>query len=327
MTAPGTSPGTRNEVVVCTATDDGYAEMALELIASLRDFPEGRQVDVGLIDLGLTEAWRGKLAEAADKVEPGRWDIPLSARRVKGRDFLIGRICKLFLPDYFPGYETYVWIDSDAWLCDWAAMELLLRGSASKGFAAVPDDWETDRIKGALTLRHRWLPPIFKTPGFKHGHRAGLSTAELRALFRRKEFNGGVYAVRGDAPHWASFQANMRRLLSKRGRIFGSNQLALTMAVVLDRLPVAVLPYRVNYTGWPMADPATGRLVMPHLPHEPVGIMHLANRDAQRADRTVEDDLETPPDGSGAGGTLRRTIRYRPEDTAAAQASRKSAAK
>jgi len=81
-----------------------------------------------------------------------------------------------------------------------------------------------------------------------------------------------------------------------------------------------VLPYEVNYTGWPMACAQSGRLVMPQLPHRPIGIMHLAGRDAQRADRSVEDDLATPD-----GGTLRRTIRYRPQDTAAAVAARAAA--
>jgi hypothetical protein len=235
---------------------------------------------------------------------------------VKGKDHLIARVAKLFVNDYFPGHETYVWIDSDAWLCDWRAMDLLLAGAAQGRLAAVPDDWETDRIKGSLKLLHRWAPPVFRTPTFKHAQRAGLSRAELETLFRLKEFNSGVYALRADAPHWAAMQGHMRRLLSGRGRVYGSNQLALTMAVHLDGLPAAVLPYWCNYTGWPMADPQSGRLVVPHLPHEPVGIMHLADRNPQRQDPNHQDDLATPE-----GGTLRRSIRYRPEDTAAAQAA------
>jgi len=309
-----------SKTIICTATDDGYAEMALELIASIRDFPQGREVAIGTIDLGLGAEWRLRLAEASDAMPAGRWDIAFEESRVRGREWLIGRICKLFLPDYFPGFETYIWIDSDAWLCDWSAIDLLLKASARGGLAVVPDDWETDRIKGSLTLLHRWLPPVFRTPSFKHGRRAGLPTGELRRLFRAKEFNGGVFALRGDAPHWPAIQANMRRLVSGRGRIFGSNQLALAMAVHLDELPAAVLPYEVNYTGWPMACAQSGRLVMPQLPHRPIGIMHLAGRDAQRADRSVEDDLATPD-----GGTLRRTIRYRPQDTAAAVAARAAA--
>jgi hypothetical protein len=41
-----------SKTIICTATDDGYAEMALELIASIRDFPQGREVAIGTIDLG-----------------------------------------------------------------------------------------------------------------------------------------------------------------------------------------------------------------------------------------------------------------------------------
>ncbi len=308
------------DTIVVTATDDRYAPMALELIRSLRDFPQGQQVAVGVIGLACSPQVEAELRAAADAFEPGRWDIAVSARRFQGRERLIARVAKLFINTYFPGYATYVWIDSDAWLCDWSAMELLLAGAARGALAAVPDDWQSARIKGSLKLWHRWAPPVFRTPTFKHAQRAGLTTAELRRLFAVKEFNSGVFALRGDAPHWAAIQAAMRRLLAGRGRVYGSNQLALTMAVHLDGLPAAVLPYEVNYTGWPMADAASGRLVMPELPHRPVGIMHLADRDAQRADRAREDALETPQ-----GGRLTRSLRYRPEDTAAAQRGRAAA--
>lgn len=306
------------KVIVCTATEDRYSEMALELIASIRGFPESEILDIGVIDLGLSPDRRAQLAAACDELREGRWDIPFSARRRRGRDWLIGRICKLFLPDYFPGYETYIWIDADAWLADWSAIDLLLQGSAHGAMAGVPDDWRTERIDGVLTLWHRWLPPIFRTVSYKHARRGGLSGAELRRLFNCKEFNGGVFAMRGDAPHWPRIQEHMRRLVTGRGRVFGSNQLALIMAVYLDGLPAEVLPYECNFVGWPMACAKTGRLVSPYLPHRPIGIMHLAYRTAQRDNRDLEDDL-----GTTDGGTLRRTIRYRPEDTAAALAVRR----
>lgn len=303
----------RSRTVIVTGADDGYAPMALELIRSIRDFPEGQSLCVGVIGFGCREPVAARLRAEADFYVSGQWDIALSERRTRGRDWLMGRIAKLFINKYFPGFGTYVWIDSDAWVCDWSAIRWLLAGASRGALAAVPDDWQPERIGGTLKLAHRWLPPRFRTTTFKHARRAGLRTEELRRLFTVKEYNSGVFALRGNAPHWEAIQKNMERLLSGRGRVFGSNQLALTMAVHLDGLPAEPLPMEVNFTGEPMVCARTGRLVSPYLPHRPIGIMHLAARDAQRRDPLHLDTLRDT-----AGGTVRRSLRYRAEDTAAA---------
>lgn len=295
------------KVALVTAADDRYAPLALELIASIRaamPAVDRQRVEIAVISLGLGEAWRGRLAEAADRIAEGRWDLPLPERRRRGRGWLMGRIVKLFPPAYFPGCDLYLWLDADAWVADWSAVELLLEGARRGALAAVPDEPEPMRIHGSLKWRlGRW--PVFRSIAYKHGRRAGLPAAELRRLFDKKEFNSGAFALAGDAPHWAAIQGHMARLL-RRGRVFGSNQLALTMAVHLDGLPVQCLPARCNFTGLPKVCAETGRLVMPDLPHEPVGIMHLAGRDALRGDAAAEIELLDT-----AGRPRRAGLRYR----------------
>lgn len=295
-------------VALVTAADDRYAPLALELIASIRaamPAAERQRVEIAAISLGLGADWRERLAGAADRIVEGRWDLELPERRRRGRGWLMGRIAKLFPPSYFPGYDLYLWLDADAWVADWGAVELLLEGARRGALAAVPDESDPRLIHGSLKWRlGRW--PAFRSTAYKHGRRAGLPIAELRRLFDKKELNSGAFALAADAPHWAAIQGHMARLL-RRGRVFGSNQLALTMAVHLDGLPLACLPARCNFTGLPRLCAETGRLVMPDLPHEPVGIMHLAGRDALRDDAAAEIELLDT-----AGRPRRAGLRYRP---------------
>ena len=45
-----------------------------------------------------------------------------------------------FLPRHFPGYETYLWIDADAWLQDWRAVELYVAAACGDRLAITPGD-------------------------------------------------------------------------------------------------------------------------------------------------------------------------------------------
>jgi hypothetical protein len=133
----------------------------------------------------------------------------------------------------------------------------------------------------------------------------------LKEIGMARPLNSGVFALRAEAKHWVSIQRHFKTL-TRRGRIFGSNQLAYVMAVNLDKLPFNRLPAWCNFMGEPMLETGTQRLLMPHLPHEPVGIMHLANRGTLRNNphaKIILHDL--------AGQTHSSTLRYPldPENT------------
>ena len=44
-----------------------------------------------------------------------------------------------FLPDYFPGYDVYIWIDCDAWVQEQFALEWLFYTAASGALGIVPE--------------------------------------------------------------------------------------------------------------------------------------------------------------------------------------------
>ena len=302
-----------SRVTIVTSSDDRYAPLLFELIDSIRIHPQSKSLDVSVISAGMSEEVASQARERADNFAEGRWDLPVSERRYRGREWLKGRTVKVFLPDYFPGYDYYIWLDADCWVCDWRAIDLFLLGAERAGLAMGIDEVSADHRVAAKTT---WLfgrYPIMKTFGYKHSMRAYLPMRMVKRLTPITPFNGGAFALHRDAPHWKSVQGHLTRL-TKRARIFGSNQLAFVMAVELDGLPVEILPNWCNYIGVPKVCARTGRFVEPYLPHEPIGVLHLANKDDARLDPDWETDLLDTE-----GNTVRRTLRYRPEFVVADQ--------
>lgn len=292
-------------ICIVSAADDRYAPMLFELIDSLRAHPQGATVHIGVVSTGMSDAVKAQAEAKADSVVEGFWPDARCAKKARGRDWLLGRVVKLFLPESFPGHDIYIWIDADAWVCDWRAIDLLVEGARHGALAAVVEDRDPLKVEGRLKwLAGRW--PLLFTWSFKHARRARLPRDVVRRLTLIRPFNGGVFALRADAPHWQSARDHMARLV-RHARIFGSNQLALNLTHHLDGLPVQALPSTCNFIGRPKLCAERGVWVGPYVPHEPVGILHLADSD-MRLDAGLEEDFQDT-----TGGTVRTTLRYRPE--------------
>ena len=60
--------------------------------------------------------------------------------KVKGREWLKSQVSRAFLPNYFPGYKKYLWIDADAWVNSWDAIDLFFKGCENKKLAIVKNN-------------------------------------------------------------------------------------------------------------------------------------------------------------------------------------------
>lgn len=271
--------------IVVTGGDSRYCPLIRELIASLRALRPAEDCPVGVVDAGLTDEQKAALKADGVRVVTPPWPVDLPAHRVRDRVHLKANLAKLHLPAYFPGYDTVIWIDADAWVQDWEAIELLRRGAATGRFAIVAQFGRFAETE----LRLEWLFGRFarvRSILYKNARRAGLTGAECRALATRPTLNAGAYALKADAPHWEAFQRWQKRVL-KKGRLFTSDQLAMAGAIYLDGLPVELLPEWCNYIGPWRFDPDKRELVEFYLPNRRLGLVHMAGEDAMRADPSV----------------------------------------
>ena len=117
------------------------------------------------------------------------------------------QVSRAFLPDYFPDYKKYLWIDADAWVNSWESIELYIRGCENKKLAISTS---ADRSYGRV-LRAEWFFGSFakiKSQNYKHAKSSGFSEKISREVALKPHLNIGVFCLEVDAPHWVMRQKN-----------------------------------------------------------------------------------------------------------------------
>jgi predicted O-methyltransferase YrrM len=254
-----------SELAVVSGADANFFPLLRGLVGSLRDLDEGRGADLHIFDIGLTEPQRrwllvqGARLHRLPDAAPGRVNLPAHFRLLLLR-------CRI--PELLPGHQIYLWIDADAWVQRWEAIEAYAAGARRAGFAIVA---ETDPAydRRILQLAHA---PSFAAFGAEASER--LSRAGSR--------NAGVFAGRAGAPHWQAWRRRLEPKIAETGDpglLFLLDQTALSLVCTDGDLPVAELPATANWVAnlaLPMIADDGRELVRPLPPHEPLGIVHQA---------------------------------------------------
>ena len=265
------------KTAIVALSDSGYFHLLEELIDSILVFEESKNIDICVLDAGLTEDQIGKIKNKVYAIEKARWDIPVSSFKVKGKEWLKSQVSRAFLPNYFPSFDKYIWIDCDAWVQSWFAIELLSKASDNGKLGIVS---MSDRHTGRVA-RIEWFfrnLGFVKSQNYKHAKSSGFPEDICRHIALQPHLNIGVFSLEGSSPIWAVWQKNLEKALSK-GKIFGSEQVAMNISVYSDKVPVDVLPYYCNWI--PNADNTKfdsikDKFVEGYTPHHEIGIIHLA---------------------------------------------------
>ena len=292
MTGDGAAldPG---ELMIVSAADSGYFSLLRDAVLSVRALH--RTVAIGVLDLGLKadeQAWLGD--QAVRVVRPG-WDVDFPGRDRAPETFK-AQVARPFLPRHFPGYAMYFWLDADAWLQEWRAIELY-RAAAGRDRLAIT--LELDRAY----KRHYKRPKLFGMTLTWKTYREAFGWRVADRLGRNPTANVGVFALHRDAPHWQAWARIMTGVL-QRTRFFFAEQVALNYAIFAENLPANFLPAYCNWAvgdASPAFDAGRGLFVEPYAPHEVIGVMHLAGAD-QKTGVSRLDRLD--------GGTIETSLRY-----------------
>ena len=140
---------------------------------------------------GCSGAERRWLEEQGAVVVAPGWDLDFPDRDQTPR-YRQAQYGRPFLPKHFPGHDLYIWIDADAWVQDWAAVELFFRAAATGSLAIVP---ELDRAY--RNFFHAW-EEFHGVIG--EGYAAAFDAAMAERLVRHPLLNNGVFALRGRCP-------------------------------------------------------------------------------------------------------------------------------
>ena len=298
--------------VIVSLADANYFPLLEELIDSVKSFKQSENVAICILDAGLTEEQKKNISGKVDEIKSAEWDIEVPMHKVKNKDWLKSQVSRAFLPKYFPNYEKFLWIDCDAWVNDWDCIEHYFQ-ACNNGKLGIT---QTMGPGYKITSKVNWLfgkLAIIKSQNFKHAIKSKIPYDKARRLAFAPHINIGVFSLEKDSPGWKIWQNNLEQTL-RAGNIFGSEGLAINMAVYINNLKTEFLPLSFNWITsnlLPKFDESKNIFVEPYLPHYKIGIMHLAagiwkdNRD-MRFDKNIEIEIETLN-----GKKILKSLRYK----------------
>ena len=281
--------------VIISLADSNYFELLEELVDSIKSFKESENTAICILDAGLSDEQKKILSTKVDQIKSADWDIEVPGYKVKGKEWLKSQVSRAFLPKYFPNYEKYLWIDADAWVNSWEAVDLFLRGCENNKLSIATS---ADRAYGRV-LRAEWLFGSFariKSQNYKHAKSSGFSEKIARQVALKPHLNIGVFALELNAPHWNVWQKNLKLALNS-GKIWGSEQIAMNVTIYNNELDVEILPAYCNWTLIEALkfDKERNTLVEPYLPNHKIGIVHFAgkNNDQIRKNKNYISKIKT----------------------------------
>ena len=299
-----------NKAIV-TLADSNYFGMLEELVDSINIHPESKNISICILDAGLTLEQIKIIEKKVYKIEKAKWDIEIPNYKVAGKEWLKSQVSRAFLPNYFPEFNKYLWIDCDAWVQDWKCIDLYFKASENGKLGITQTMGPGYRIMSKVN----WLfgnLALIKSQNFKHARSSGISVLEARKIAFAPHLNIGVFSLDKDSVCWEVWRKNLKRTLSK-GKVFGSEGLAINLSVYVDNVSTEFLPLNCNWIAsnlLPKYDNQKKKFVEPNLPNYQIGIMHLAagiwvNKEDMRLNKKLKINID-----SLTGEKILKTLRY-----------------
>ena len=300
----------KNYTIVSLA-DANYFDLLNELVNSILHFKESDDVDICILDAGLTDEQKTTLSKKVKQIKKAEWDIEVPGYKIGKKEWLKSQVSRAFLPKYFPGYKKYLWIDCDAWVNDWNSVELYFK-ACENGKLGIT---QTLGPGYKIMTKVKWLfgkIAIIKSQNFKHAISSKIGIDKARKLAFAPHINIGVFSLEENSNCWKSWQENLKKTLSS-GKIFGSEGLAINMSVYIDNINTEFLPLNCNWIAsnlLPKYNEQEKTFVEPYLPNYKIGIMHLAagiwkDQKDMRIDKSIKIELKTLNNS-----TVTKSLRY-----------------
>ena len=300
-----------NSNAIVTLADSNYFELLIELINSLNAHDKKKSVSICVLDAGLTEEQNKIIKDKVYSVKKAEWDIEVPNYKTAGKEWLKSQVSRAFLPNYFPEFKKYLWIDCDAWVNDWSSVELYFKACENGKLGITQSVGQGYRILS----RVNWLLgklAIIKSQNYKHAKKSGFPESTARKIAFSPHINIGVFSLENNSPCWKVWQEILRKALAS-GQVFGSEGLAINIAVYDRNVDVEFLPLYCNWIAsnvLPKYDLERKTFVEPFLPHNKIGIMHLAaglwkGNDDMRVNKNIKINIK-----STSGKEIEKSLRF-----------------
>lgn len=285
------------KTLLVTGGDKVFDDLLEDCVQSVRDVGYGG--DLAVLDFGFSPALLKRLQNdygvivkkgiLPDEVAAEAINVPVGAGVL---------LLKPYLPQLFPGYERFIFIDADVYCQDRIALDALAREAESTDFVAVSQrtrfhEWDVARGNGVefnvfgQPLRRNWYTMF--------ANRSRLPKADKQLMAKHQIINAGVFSAPAASPIWDLWITEMIHCMKAMpvGRKSAADQLGLGMALYRHKLNIKTLPEICNWTNAWRYDPERHVFTETEPLYTPVSIMHLAG---MRADDTTRE--VSFPDGT-----------------------------
>ena len=262
-----------NKNLIVSSSDSKYSQLLIELYNSIKNI-DG--FDFAVLDCGLSENSKSFFNQRGIDCKIPDWEFEVPNYKIRGRDYLKIQFSRFFLDKYFPGYENYIWMDSDTWINCPETFQYYIKGAKQSGFAICP---QVDRASPKL-LDTKWFlnfPIKINSINFKNISRS-INKNMAKKYAGHYTLNAGCFSYNSKFDGLKIIKKNLS-IASKKGRIFGSDQVALALTMFEDKVPFELLP---SYCNWicehtlPKFCNSKNLFVEPYIPNHNIGVMHLA---------------------------------------------------
>lgn len=262
-----TSPVGKPRTVVVTGADETFAARLKGFVGQLAPALRDMGHAFAYFDLGLRPETKAEVAPAFDHLVAPRWDFAVSPRLREAEPHLRALTVRPWLREYLPGYDMYVWIDTDVYVQHPQTIGWFIEGALRKGMTLVPQihhayvhdqhsiRWRTQRM-------HRYF---------------GADSAQ-RTLWQTY-YNAGIFAIAHDAPHWSAWKTCFEEgIAATRGEL-ACDQSALNEAIHRHQLDVTPLPAICNWLchlAAPLRRSDSGQFVEPGPAGREIAMLHMS---------------------------------------------------
>ena len=230
--------------LIVSSADSKYFQLIKELFLSLKKSDIFNEYQFAILDTGLNQDEYIYFKDNKVIIKEAQWNVEVPKYKILGRNHLKTQVARAFLPDYFPNYKIYMWLDADLWLNDLQSFLLYEKGAIKNTLAITP---QSDRsyFNNAKVEWFMNFPIKVKTINYKNiGKSISKKLAKKYAFY--STLNAGAFAISSKKEIWDCLQKNTK-LAAKKGRIFGTDQVAIALSVHEDKIPTQFLPAYCNW--------------------------------------------------------------------------------
>lgn len=269
------------KLLIVSAADSNFFPFVKGLYLSLLacGFPES-ETDLGFIDvsgdLSVTNWMRNKGIMARCPTE----QVICQQTTQPAKSYTRGQSIRPFVPQLFPEYEFFLWIDGDAWVQRRRSIEILMESSRSN-----PDKVclcpAVDVAYGKFYANYaEYLQTYFDV------YKACYDEHVAKEMYGRAVLSSGVFSMSAKCEIWDAWKVQLRDVYSRDYThtngvaLHLAEQAALNVAAYRSGLFIpleATHNFHCHDVALVERDKASGKVVIKSQPFREIGIVHLSD--------------------------------------------------